>query len=81
MWPHRPKESVQPTKHAPHARMLEPRRSQSVNCPLHSAALCAALSVSCSLFTVLYKKNNQSRRGDRARSIQRTECATPDAWG
>jgi len=44
---------IQPTKHAPHVWTPEPRRSQFCNCPWHSAALCAALSVSCSLFTIL----------------------------
>lgn len=58
---HRPNEGTQPTKHAPHALIPEPRRSQVCNCPPHSAAQSAALSVSCSLFTVLKtKKENWS---------------------
>jgi len=43
---------IQRTEHAPHAWMPVPRRSQFCNGLLHSAALCAALSVSGSLFTI-----------------------------
>jgi len=58
---HRPNGGTQPTKHAPHAWIPEPRRSQVCNCPPHSAVLCTALSVSCSLFTILdNKKENRT---------------------
>ena len=56
---------VQSTRHALHAWTPDPRRSQFCNCPPHSAALCAALSVSASLLTMLKKRQScQPRNGD-----------------
>lgn len=54
------KQGTQSTKHAPHARMPVPRRSQFCKGLPHSAALCAALSVSGSLFTTLDKETISS---------------------
>jgi hypothetical protein len=64
---------TQPTKHAPHALIPEPRRSQVCNCPPHSAALCAALNVSCSVFTILDNKKKENRSVNRETMMWRGE--------
>ena len=74
------KDGILPTKHAPHVLMPVPRRSQSCNCLLHSAALCARFSVSDSLTTLEYKTVRHEMRRHSS-STNKDSRALPTVFG
>ena len=76
------KDGIQPTEHAPHVLIPVPRRSQSCNRLLQSAALCAAFSVSGSSFTTLeYKSVSHEMATAQLDDIQGLQGASNSVWG